>query len=68
MCCRIPDWAKSVIERVAREYAYSRWSEEFCSTFGLGYAPKDGHKFEDYCKTKCINTDMLLEPGLLKKG
>lgn len=51
----------------AREYAYSRWPEEFCSTSGLGYAPKDGHKFEDYCKTKCIDIDALLELGLLKK-
>ena len=53
--------------RAAREYTYSRWPEEFCSTSGLGYAPKDGHKFEDYCKTKCIDTDVLLELGLLKK-
>ena len=31
--------------RTAREYAYGRWSEEFCSIAGIGYAPKEGNTF-----------------------
>ena len=36
--------------RIAREYAYGRWSEEFCSIAGIGYAPKDGSSFIEQCR------------------
>ncbi len=54
--------------RNAREYAYGRWPQEFCSAVGIGYAPKDGRLFMEYCQTKGIATDILLELGLLKKN
>lgn len=38
--------------QVAREYAYGRWPEEFCSVAGVGYAPKDGRAFIEYCQRK----------------
>lgn len=54
--------------RKAREYAFGRWSEEFCSVVGIGYAPMDSSLFLDYCRTKGLDNDALLELGLLKRG
>lgn len=53
--------------RTAQSYVYDRWPKEFCSTFGVGYAPKDGRKFMEYCRSRTIDTDILLELGLLKR-
>ena len=36
----------------ARAYAYGRWHEEFCAFAGIGYAPKDGQAFMDFCRTR----------------
>lgn len=38
--------------RHAQDYAYGRWPEEFCSEAGIGYAPKDGKAFMDFCRQK----------------
>lgn len=38
--------------RLARKYVYGRWSEEFCSVAGIGYAPRDGEVFMEFCRTK----------------
>ena len=54
--------------RMARDYTYGRWTEEFCSTAGIGYAPKDGHDFIDYCRNKSLNEKALFELGLFKRG
>lgn len=54
--------------RAAREYAYGRWSEEFCSTAGIGYAPKDGNTFMEYCRAKGINEESLFELGMFKRS
>lgn len=53
--------------RAAREYAYSRWPEQFCSTCGIGLAPKDGKLLADFCRTKAISEDMLLKSGIYKR-
>lgn len=53
--------------RAAREYAYSRWNEEFCSIRGVGLAPKDGKVLMEYCKSKTISQDLLLQSGLYKR-
>ena len=45
--------------QAAREYAYGRWSEEFCSIAGIGFAPKDGNTFMEYCRTKGLNEEFL---------
>lgn len=54
--------------RAAREYAYDRWPEEFCSIAGIGYAPKDGNTFMEYCRTKGLNEESLFELGMFKRN
>ena len=53
--------------QAAREYAYGRWSEEFCSIAGIGFAPKEGNTFMEYCRTKGLNEESLFELGMLKR-
>lgn len=53
--------------RAAREYAYSRWPEDFCSTCGIGLAPKDGKLLMEYCKSKAITEDLLVQSGIYKQ-
>lgn len=53
--------------RAAREYAYSRWPEDFCSTCGIGLAPKDGKLLMDFCRSKAISEDLLLKSGIYRK-
>ena len=53
--------------RAAREYAYSRWPEDFCSTCGIGLAPKDSKPLIEYCKSKVITEDLLLQSGIYRK-
>lgn len=52
----------------ARGYAYGRWPEELCATFGIGYAPKDSRPFLEYCAKKGISEDTLFLLGILKRG
>ena len=54
--------------RAAREYAYGRWSEEFCSIAGIGYAPKDANTFMEYCRVKGLNEESLFELGMFKRS
>lgn len=53
--------------RAAREYAYSRWPEDFCCTCGIGLAPKDGKLLMEYCKSKAITEDLLVQSGIYKR-
>lgn len=53
--------------RTAREYAYGRWSENFCQTTGIGYSPRYGKSFIEYCQAKGLTTEDLLEAGLIRK-
>lgn len=53
--------------RAAREYAYSRWPEQFCSTCGIGLAPKDGKRITEYCKSKGFTEELLVKSGIFKK-
>lgn len=52
----------------ARAYAYGRWHEEFCAFAGIGYAPKDGQAFMDFCRSKALNEELLYELGMFKRG
>ena len=61
----VPDSDES---RLAREYAYGRWPEEFCSVAGIGYAPRDGGAFMEFCRAKGLDEDALFELGLLRRG
>ncbi len=54
--------------RHAVEYLKSRWSEDFYSTAGIGYAPKNGKDFMDYCRRKAIPEDILFELGMYSRG
>jgi len=54
--------------RHAVEYLKSRWSEDFYSTAGIGYAPKNGKEFMDYCRRKAIPEDTLFELGMYSRG
>lgn len=54
--------------RYAREYAYTRWPEDFCATSGIGYAPRNGNAFIEYCQNKGLSTDDLIEIGLIRRG
>lgn len=54
--------------QAARDYAYGRWTEEFCSVSGIGYAPKNGSVFMEYCRKKSLNEEALFELGLFKRG
>lgn len=62
---RLPDNPES---HTARQYAYGRWPEDFCSVAGIGYAPKDGMDFIGYCRRKEIGEESLFELGMLKRG
>lgn len=53
--------------RAAREYAYRRWPEEFCQTRGIGLASKDGRLLMEYCRSKAISEDLLLQSGIYRK-
>ena len=53
--------------RAAREYAYSRWPEQFCSTCGIGLAPKDGKRITEHCKSKGFSDELLVKSGIFKK-
>lgn len=53
--------------RAAREYAYSRWPEDFCSTCGIGLAPKDGNLLLDFCRSKAISEELLVQSGIYRK-
>ena len=64
-CLRMKDGIES---RQAREYAYGRWPEEFCSVAGIGYAPKDGSRFAEYCRQKSVNQDLLFELGMIRRN
>lgn len=50
----------------ARNYAYGRWSADFCKQAGIGYAPSDGKLFMEYCKRHGLSEEILVEAGLLK--
>lgn len=64
-CLLMPDSDESCL---AREYVYGRWPEEFCSVAGIGYAPRDGGTFMEFCRTKGLDEDTLFELGLLRRG
>lgn len=53
--------------RAARQYAYGRWDEKFCATSGIGFAPKDGRLLAEYCKSKAISENLLLQSGIYRK-
>lgn len=54
--------------RKAREYAYGRWNEEFCSIAGIGYAPKDSGTFIDYCNRLALGEETLYELGMYRRN
>ena len=51
--------------KAAREYAYGRWTENFCKEVGIGYAPKGNQAFFDFVKRNCLNEEILVELGYI---
>lgn len=49
----------------AREYAYSRWPEDFCTEVGIGYAPKDSQVFLEYMRRSAVPEDVLIDLGVI---
>lgn len=54
--------------RKAVEYLKFRWSEDFYSIAGIGYAPKNERGFMEYCRRKAIPEDILFELGMYSRG
>ena len=52
----------------ARKYAESRWNKTDLAEFGMGYAPHDSRLLLEYVRTHCIDTDILVELGILGKS
>lgn len=54
--------------KAARDYAFSRWNEDFCKQFGIGYAPRDSSVFINHVKKCGLDISLLLELGLLGRN
>ena len=50
----------------ARTYATRRWSQEFISECGIGYAPRNGSLLVKFAKASTIPEDVLLDLGVLR--
>lgn len=42
------------------------WLVGLCAVNGIGYAPKNGNAFIEYCKGNAVPMELLLETGLVK--
>lgn len=51
----------------AKTYVSKRWDDQTCQLMGIGYAKEGWSSLLDYAIEKQLNTDLLLELGLLKK-
>ena len=51
-----------------KDYAFRRWGEDFCHKVGIGFAPYSSASFLEWCKSKAVNIDALLELGIVKKS
>lgn len=49
----------------ARQYAFSRWPEDFCTETEIGYAPKDSQIFIEYMRRSGVSEDILVELGII---
>lgn len=49
----------------ARQYAFSRWPEDFCAEAGIGYAPRNSQAFLDYVRSKGVPEEILIELGVI---
>ena len=62
--------------KACREYAEKtdanmgkgRWQQEFCKTYGLGYAPMRGNQFLAFAKKKGLKLSICEELGLIKEN
>lgn len=52
----------------ARQYAYSRWDEDFCREMGIGYAPRQSDLFLDYIKKHGYSMETMLAVGLVGRN
>ena len=52
----------------ARQYAFSRWSEEYCKLLGVGYAPKNSDVFLEFLRQKGYSIETMMEVGLVGRN
>lgn len=50
----------------ARQYAYSRWGEEYYKEMGIGYAPASWEALPHFCQQNCIDEHILKDAGVMK--
>lgn len=69
---RVQEWFASQLQAdtpeaaKAREYAYSRWGEDYCKEIGIGFAPDSWDALPDYCHANCIDEHLLKDAGILR--
>ena len=63
-------WYQQCLERnkLAQEYAYSRWNKETVELWGIGYAPDNGHELSEYLESKGYRPDQIEAAGLSATG
>ena len=54
--------------RAAREYAYSRWPQEFCEKAGIGFAPSSSKLLLDFCQSQALDVEVLKELGVIEEN
>jgi len=54
--------------RLAQEYAYSRWTPETVELWGIGYAPDNGHELSDHLLRKGYRAEQIEAAGLSATG
>lgn len=59
---------KSPEAEKARNYAFGRWGEKYCREIGIGYAPASYDGALNYCKSRGIDVQDLIECGIVKES
>lgn len=68
------DWFQQQMEadtpeaKAAKGYAVSRWGEEHCKEYGIGYAPDSWNALVMWATQKGLDLDILLEMKVLMKS
>ena len=50
----------------ARQYAYTRWGEQYCKEVGIGFAPTSWDALPEYCRKNTLDEKLLRELDLLR--
>ena len=61
-------YADNPESEAARQYAFSRWEEDYCRLAGIGYAPRSSALFLDFIKRKGCSIETMIEVGLVGRN